>query len=351
MSQNMHFATKYILKNAVPYVIINMVVILKMSYKDAPQVLKSYLTYLDVVNGRSSKTVYEYYLDLSNFFRYVKKERNKLSCELSDVDISNIDIDFIKQITLQDAYAFLQYIKEKGGNNRTVNRKTCSIRGFFKYYKNKVREIEVNPVENLECNTLPRTLPKFLSLNECQTLLSSINGENSKRDYAAIILFLNCGLRLSELVSINLSDVDNEFLTITGKGSKQRSLYLNKSCKDAIEDYITNERPFNNLTDDARKALFVSRKGNRMTPRAVQHMVEKRFNEAGLGDKNYSVHKLRHTAATLMHKHGGVDLRVLQEILGHENLGTTQIYTHVDSDQVKQAVESNPINKIKKESI
>lgn len=208
--------------------------------------------------------------------------------------------------------------------------------------------LDKNPVENLESSALPRTLPKHLSLDECNVLLSSIDGNNSKRDYAILVLFLNCGFRLAELVSINLIDIDNDYITITGKGNKQRTLYLNQACSDAINDYLKNERPFDNLTDDARRALFVSRNGNRLSRRSVQHIVETRLKQCGLGDKNYSTHKLRHTAATLMHKHGGVDIRVLQEVLGHENLGTTQIYTHIDSEQIKNAVESNPVAKIKK---
>lgn len=320
-----------------------------MAYDDIPQYLRDYLFYLDIVTGKSQKTVYEYYLDLRHFFRYIKLKKQNLKCEIDEVTITDLDLYFFKAIRLEDTYEYLYYLKEKRGcNSRTVNRKTCSIRGFFKYLTNKMGLLDKNPVENLESSALPRTLPKHLSLDECNVLLSSIDGNNSKRDYAILVLFLNCGFRLAELVSINLIDIDNDYITITGKGNKQRTLYLNQACSDAINDYLKNERPFDNLTDDARRALFVSRNGNRLSRRSVQHIVETRLKQCGLGDKNYSTHKLRHTAATLMHKHGGVDIRVLQEVLGHENLGTTQIYTHIDSEQIKNAVESNPVAKIKK---
>ncbi len=319
-----------------------------MDFNDVPFYVKDYLMYLTVVTGKSPKTVYEYYHDLLNFFRFIKRDRINSKQPIETVKVNDIDIDFIKTITLEDAYNFLYYLtNEKKCGAATRNRKMCSIRGFFKYITNKKGLLEKNPVENLESSSLPKTLPKYLSLDECTSLLNSVSGKNSKRDYAALVLFLNCGMRLSELVAINLSDVSSDFIRITGKGNKQRNLYLNDACKNAINDYITNERPFNNLTDDARKALFVSQKGTRMTSRAMQYVVEKRLNAAGLSDKKYSTHKLRHTAATMMHKHGGVDIRVLQDVLGHENLGTTQIYTHIDSEQIKNAVESNPIAKIK----
>ena len=319
-----------------------------MNFNDVPFYAKDYLMYLTVVAGKSPKTVYEYYLDLLNFFRFIKRDRINSNESIETVNVSDIDIEFIKTITLEDAYNFLYYLTDvKKCGAATRNRKMCSIRGFFKYMTNKKGLLEKNPVENLESSSLPKTLPKYLSLDECTSLLNSVSGKNSKRDYAALVLFLNCGMRLSELVAIDLSDVASDFITITGKGNKQRNLFLNDACKDAINDYVTNERPFNNLTDDARKALFVSQKGTRMTSRAMQYVVEKRLNAAGLAEKKYSTHKLRHTAATMMHKHGGVDIRVLQDVLGHENLGTTQIYTHIDSEQIKNAVESNPIAKIK----
>ena len=320
-----------------------------MAYDDVPKAVKDFLFYLDIVTGKSKHTIYEYYLVLRHYFIFLKKHKKKIIQDIKDIDITDIDIEFIKQVSLEDTYEYLFYMKEtRGCNNRTLNRKCCSIRGFFKYLCNKSGYLLKNPVENLESNSLPRTLPKHLSINECEQLLkSATDGNNCKRDYAILVLFLNCGMRLSELVSINLSDLGDEYITITGKGNKQRSIYLNDACKDAVEDYLKNERKYENLTDDARDALFVSRNGNRISRRAVQYAVENHLKKCGLGDKHYSTHKLRHTAATLMHKYGKVDIRVLQEILGHENLGTTQIYTHVDSEQIKHAVDANPVANIK----
>ena len=322
-----------------------------MAYDDAPKLLKDFLFYLDVVNGKSPKTIYEYYLDLRFYLKYIKKRKLNLKQDINDVVITDIDADFFKTISLQDTYQYLYFMKETRGNNaNSLNRKTCSIRVFFKYLTNKALALETNVMENLESNSLPRRLPKHLSVDECENLLNSIDGNNCKRNYAILILFLSCGLRLSELVSLNLSDVEADFLTINGKGNKQRNVYLNDVCKSAITDYIKNERITENLSPDAKNALFISRNGNRISRRMVQSLVEKQLKIAGLGDKKYSTHKLRHTAATLMHKYGGVDIRVLQEVLGHENLGTTQIYTHVDSEQIKDAVNSNPISKIKKDT-
>lgn len=323
-----------------------------MAFDDVPKLLKEFLFYLDIVNGKSEKTIYEYYLDLRLYLKFIKKHRLQLTEEIFEVSVTDIDVDFIKTIKLEDTYEYLFYMKERRGcSARTINRKSCSIRVFFKYLTNKAGILEKNPMENLESSSLSQTLPKYLSLDESISLLDSIDGNNAKRDYAMLELFLNCGLRLSELVSINLSDIDSDYITITGKGNKQRSIYLNSVCKSAIDDYIQNERPFDNLKHEAKKALFVSRNGNRISRRAVQNVVEKRLKESGLGDKKYSTHKLRHTAATLMHKYGGVDIRVLQEVLGHENLGTTQIYTHIDNEQVKNAIDSNPISRASKKDI
>lgn len=324
--------------------------VIYVAYDDVPKIIKDFLFYLDVVTGKSKNTVYEYYLDLRCYFKFLKNKKDKLPQELiADTDISNINIDFIRQVSLEDTYEYLYYMKEtRRCNNRTLNRRCCSIRGFFKYLCNKSGELTVNPVENLESSSLPHTLPKHLSLNECELLLNSASdGNNSKRDFAILTLFLNCGMRLAELISINLSDLGNDYLTITGKGNKQRSIYLNEACKSAIEDYIKNERRQDNLTEDAKKALFISRNGNRITRRRVQQIVEEHLKKSGLSAKNYSTHKLRHTAATLMYRYGNVDIRVLQEILGHENLGTTQIYTHVDSEKIKQAIDANPVSEIK----
>ena len=319
-----------------------------MAYDDIPPIMRDFLFYLDVANGKSQKTIYEYYLDLRLYLKYIKKLKQKISDDVDLISIKDIDINFLKDITLTETYEYLYFMKEtRHANPNTLNRKICSIRAFFKYLTTKVYAFEKNPMESLSSVSLPQREAKHLSLDESIQLLDSVNGKNCKRDYAILTLFLNCGMRLAELVAINLSDLDSEFLVITGKGNKQRSIYLNDTCRSAVEDYLKNERRYDGLTDDGRKALFISMRGTRISRRTVQHLVEMHLKAAGLSEKEYTTHKLRHTAATLMHKHGNVDIRVLQRVLGHKNLGTTQIYTHIDDDQVKDAIKSNPLSKNK----
>ncbi len=311
-----------------------------------PQVLRDFLFYLEIVRGHSKSTVNEYFISLNCFFKFIKKKFGLCDSNADEKDIlvNDIDIDVIKRITLSDVYEYLYYVKEiKHNNPRTIARKVSCLRSFFGYLTNKANLLEHNPVENLETPSLPKTLPKYLSLEESAQLLESAS--ESKRDYAIIVLFLNCGMRLSELVALNIKDVGADFVTIHGKGNKQRTVYLNDACKAALDDYIKNERPRDSLKD--RDALFISRNKTRLGRRSVQNVVEKYITKSGYAAKGYTTHKLRHTAATLMHRYGNVDIRVLQEILGHENLGTTQIYTHVENEQIKNAAMANPLSKIK----
>ncbi len=308
-----------------------------------PKTIKDFIFHLEIVRGKSKKTVYEYTLDLQNFFRYMKIKKNHLPKDtlLHDVSIVDIDIQFVETITLEDIYEYLYFCREvRKNSSRSVARKMSTLRAYFKYVTIKTNELKHNPMENVQTPSLPKTLPKYLTLEESTELLSAV--KKSRRDYAILTLFLNCGMRLAELVSLNLRDVDGEYAVITGKGNKQRTIHLNQACRTAIDDYIQFERPREALIDP--EALFISRNRCRISRRAVQNVVEKYLKLAGLSDKHLSTHKLRHTAATLMHRYGNVDIRVLQEILGHENLGTTQIYTHIDSEQIKEASISNPLS-------
>lgn len=317
-----------------------------IDYDRLPQTLKDFIFYLEVVLGKSKSTVYEYILDLENFFRYMKLLKSgEKQAGLRDVSIHDLDIAFIASISVKDIYDYLYYCREKRGNgSRSIARKMSSLRTYFKYMTQRMHLLSSNPMENIETPSLPKTLPKYLSLEESTELLAAV--KKSRRDYAILTLFLNCGMRLAELVSLNLADVKNEYAIITGKGNKQRTIHLNPACREALNDYILHERPREGLKDP--EALFISRNKSRISRRAVQNVVEKYLNLAGLGDKNLSTHKLRHTAATLMHRYGHVDIRVLQEILGHENLGTTQIYTHVDSETIKEASLNNPLSGMKR---
>lgn len=263
-------------------------------------------------------------------------------------------LEMISEITLQDIHAFLGYLKKNYRSKpATLARKTASIRMFFKYLCNKMKLIPNNPAQDLESPKLDKRLPKYLTLEQSRELLQTVktptanthgNHDNSTRDFAIITLFLNCGMRLSELTGINISDIDfeNNKLTVIGKGDKERTIYLNKACVNAIHSYLA-VRPHDGVKGDARNALFLSEQRKRISNRTVQYIVKQEFRVAGIDASKYSVHKLRHTAATLMYQYGQVDIRALQELLGHESIATTQIYTHVDSEQVRNAVESNPL--------
>lgn len=314
---------------------------------ESPEILKKFLGYLQTVKGKSPNTVEKYFCDLRIFFRYLKIKKNKVSPEQKFEEISILDIDenIIKSVTLTDVFEYMNYLLENRNNQSAArSRKASSLRTFFKFITHKLNILEVNPVDQLETAKIPKVLPKFLSLEQSKKLLDTVDkyaGKFRERDYCIITLFLNCGMRLSELVNINLRDIgDNNTLKIKGKGNKERMIYLNESCKKSIDNYL-NIRPKNGLTD--KNALFISRQNNRLSPQSVQLLVNNYIKRAGLSGMGFSVHKLRHTAATLMYQHGDVDIRILKDILGHENLGTTEIYTHLANKQIQTAMESNPL--------
>ena len=250
-------------------------------------------------------------------------------------------MEFIKTITLSDAYQFLIYCKNQRGNaEATRARRVIAIRRFFIYLTDNRHLLEENPMKVLDAPKTKKALPKYMTLEEARHLLSVVDGKHKERDYAILTLLLNCGMRLSELVSIDYNDIkSNDTLVITGKGNKERTVYLNDACKSAVSAYM-RVRPHDGVKD---RALFLSSRNQRISPKTVQHMVYAYLDKAGLGDRGLSVHKLRHTAATLMYQNGHVDLLLLKEILGHENLGTTEIYTHISDDAAKAAIEANPL--------
>lgn len=313
-----------------------------------PRVLKNFLIHKQTIEGKSPKTVKEYYFDLSNFLKYMKQKKYKTDGNLEDIDIMDIDVDFIKTIDLNDLYDYMMFVSNAKHNKaRAMARKVSSLKSFFKYLNVKAKLIEFNPAKELDSPKIVKSLPRYLELNESKQLLNSIEGRNKERDYAIITLFLNCGMRLNELVGINLSHIKGNRLTVMGKGSKERTVYLNDACMEALDAYL-KVRPKTGLSDD--DALFISSQRKRISDKTVQYLVKKHIREAGLDATKYSTHKLRHTSATLMYKYGKVDIRALQEILGHENLNTTEIYTHIDSDELRKAVERNPLAEFKKEN-
>jgi site-specific recombinase XerD len=302
--------------------------------------------YLQNIKGRGLKTIDEYYIDLRTFFRYINKSRGLTDADnFEDISIDNVDIDLIKTVTLRESYEFMYFLqRERNNNQATRARKTSSLRQFYKYLERN-HKIDVNPIKELETPKTKKALPKYLTLEQSIDLLNAVEGDNYYRDYCILTLFLNCGLRLSEMVGLNYTDIrtDNT-MRVLGKGNKERIIYLNDACLRAIKAYM-EVRPVDGVKD--KHALFISRNHRRMSPKTVQAMVYKYLEKIGLDSQGYSCHKLRHTAATLMYQTGNVDIRVLKDVLGHENLGTTEIYTHLSSEQLKQAANSNPLGKIK----
>lgn len=313
-----------------------------------PRIAVQYLNYLSAIKSKSDLTVLEYASDLRMFFRFLKVQRGlaDASVEFDKVTVSDLNEDIILNASLDDAYQFLKYCRSvRKNDNNARARKAVAIKRFYRYLEINGR-IETNQIAFLESPQTKKSLPKYLTLEQSIELLKSVDGKNKERDYCILTLFLNCGLRLSELISINISDIrDNNTLVITGKGNKERVVYLNNVCLTAIESYLS-VRPKDAVKD--RDALFLSNRKIRISRQSVQKMIEGYLAKIGLSGQGFSTHKLRHTAATLMYQYGNVDPLQLKEILGHENLSTTEIYTHIHDEQLKNAVESNPLNNLSK---
>ncbi|MBQ4527385.1 MAG: tyrosine recombinase XerC [Clostridia bacterium] len=319
-------------------------------FSDVPDILRNYLNFMLVIKGRSENTVKEYYYDLKTFFKYLQAVTNDLDIlNLENVSLDNFDENILKEVTLNDLYEFMTYINNfKSSNDSYKARKVASLRSFYNYLNVKIGFMETNPAVNLDTPKLKKRLPRFLTLEESIALLKSIDGKHKERDIAIFVLFLNCGLRLSELVGINISNINfsKKTLRVIGKGNKERFVYLNDLCISAINSYLV-VRPGDNILYDDRDALFISDKNRRISNRMVELLAKKYFKAAGIDETRYSPHKLRHTAATVMYKEGNVDIKTLQEILGHVSISTTQIYTHINDSDMKKAADNNPFNAIK----
>lgn len=324
-----------------------------INHENNPDYLNSFLDYTVTILNKSPNTIKEYNYDLATFLKFIKVHFKMTDEEdFSKITIKDIPLSTIKQIKLDDIHAFLSYLTNTYHSKAATRaRKASSIRVFFNYLSQKANLIEFNPAQNLETPKLDKRLPKYLSLEDSKRLLNvagSDDNRNNKRDYAIITLFLNCGMRLSELVGINIKDINFSEcqMTVIGKGNKERTIYLNKACMTAINNYLA-VRPVEGIKTDkanSKNALFLSERKERISRRTVQYIVDKELRVAGLDTSKYSVHKLRHTAATLMYQYGNVDIRALQELLGHESIATTEIYTHVSNEQVRDAIERNPLN-------
>ncbi len=319
-----------------------------MKYAGCPPIIREFLLYLETIRNLSSRTVNAYWIDLRTFFRYMYHYRNLVDPEVpfGDISIEDLSIDFIRTITQLDIYEYLHYTMNSRDNNaNTRSRKISALRSYFKYLTVKVHKLENNPVKDLEVPSLKKSLPRYLSLDESVSLLNAVDGDFASRDYCMITLFLNCGMRLSELCGININDIHEETITITGKGNKERQVYLNTACKKAIARYF-RDRNQRTYAHKDRQALFLSRTGSRLTPRRVEQIVNGYLEKAGLSGQGYTVHKLRHTAATLMYRYGDVDILTLKEILGHAHTSTTEIYTHLDDKRLKEAADASPLSEL-----
>ena len=326
-----------------------------INHENNPDYLNSFLDYTVTILNKSPNTIKEYNYDLSTFLKFIKVHFKMTDEEdFSKITIKDIPLSTIKQIKLDDIHAFLSYLTNTYHSKAATRaRKASSIRVFFNYLSQKANLIEFNPAQNLETPKLDKRLPKYLSLEDSKRLLNvagSDDNRNNKRDYAIITLFLNCGMRLSELVGINIKDINFSEcqMTVIGKGNKERTIYLNKACMTAINNYLA-VRPVEGIKTDkanSKNALFLSERKERISRRTVQYIVDKELRVAGLDTSKYSVHKLRHTAATLMYQYGNVDIRALQEVLGHESISTTEIYTHVANVQARSAIENNPLSDV-----
>lgn len=320
-----------------------------MDYRtEAPALIRDFLVYHETIQGHSKRTVDEYYLDLRNFFRFLKRDRRLVSggVPFEEISIDDVDIGLAGGVTLTDVYSYMNYLsRDRGLSNTSRARKVATIRSFYKYLTNKAKLLDANPVQELDSPNLKKSLPRYLNLDESLELLDSVDGKNFTRDYCILTLFLNCGLRISELVGLNKTDVRGDQLRVLGKGNKERILYLNDACQKALSDWLTDRSA---LTLVDQNALFVTLQNRRRISKAAVHkLVKKHLAAAGLDSTQYSSHKLRHTAATLMLQNG-VDVRTLQEVLGHDHLNTTQIYTHVDSEDLRGAARANPLARVSK---
>lgn len=323
----------------------------KINRTEMPSFLSEFLSYLRTVKGRSERTVTEYYQDIRSFFRYILITRGEVpeGQPFSQIPIKNLSLEMLSQVTLTEVYDFLFYIAEERDNReRARARKTSAIKGLFKYLTVSTSLLKNNPVKDIELPKQKKSLPKFLTLDESCRLLDAADNENpeSLRDYCILTLFLNCGMRLSELVGINKNDINytEHTLRLIGKGNKERIVYLNDACIEVLRSYTDSREN----TDAEPHALFLSRLGKRISKRRVQQITENALKMAELDGRGLSVHKLRHTAATLMYQHGGVDTRILKEILGHESIATTEIYTHLSDAQMQEAADSSPLSIVRK---
>lgn len=321
-----------------------------VDHGELPVYARDFLSYMDTIRNCSENTVREYFYDLRIFLRFLEVHKNNNKEPFDEIAVDGVSIETIKDTNLSDLYAYMTFLsRTRGMSSRSRARKAATIKSFYKFLLSKAKLLDTNPAQELEAPKLAKDLPRYLSLEESKKLLSVIDGRYSSRDFAIIVILLNCGLRISELVNIDKRHIrDNNTLVVRGKGNKERTIYLNDACIYAINNYLAvRPKPKAENLD----ALFISMRGNRISRKTIHYMLKRYFLKAGLDASKYSAHKLRHTAATLMYRHGHVDIRALQSILGHKSISTTEIYTHVDNEKIREAVESNPLSGVRQSDI
>ncbi|MCL2365662.1 MAG: tyrosine recombinase XerC [Oscillospiraceae bacterium] len=332
-----------------------------MNYRtESPEIIREFLFYHETIKGHSKKTVDEYFLDLRTFFRYMKIHKNLIARDtpFEEISIMDINLNFVEKITVSDIYEYLAFLsrdRPKQQNSRNTDyglnansraRKVAVIRSYYKYLTLKAKKLSESPVADMDSPKLRKSLPRFLSLDESVRLLDKVDGKHRARDLCILIIFLNCGLRISELAGLDLTDLREDHIRVIGKGNKERVVYINDACAEAINEHIKIRK---NITATDGRALFLSSRRTRISTSTIHALVKKHLLAAGLDSTKYSSHKLRHTAATLMLK-SGVDVRTLQELLGHEHLNTTQIYTHIENSSLRDAASRSPLSGYKKKT-
>ncbi|GKU24720.1 tyrosine recombinase XerC [Clostridium folliculivorans] len=320
------------------------------AYNNLPNSVIDFLNYLETIKGKSERTIAGYKFDLTVFFRFIKLYKGLCNSEIdfNEIPLTDIDENFLRTIKLTDLYAFMSFVEKQRINGTYARaRKVAALKSYFKFISTKAKILTEDPTVELETPKISKRHPVYLTLDQSINLLNSLDQKNKNylRDYCILTLFLNCGLRLSELCNIQIDKIKNDTLTIIGKGNKERTVYLNEASLDSIQKYIA-ARDSSKCDAENKRFLFLSSRNKKIDKRTVEILVKKHITNSGLTQDKYTPHKLRHTAATLMYKYGNVDIRSLQQILGHESVSTTQIYTHIDDEGLREAVNSNPLSKI-----
>lgn len=329
-----------------------------MSNINLPEPIVTFAGYKSSIQNCSKLTVREYVNDVILFFRYIivtRRGDDPAKTEMTEISLASLDYALAGSVGTDEIYSFMLYLSTARENGVRIRaRRLSAIKAFYKYHTAKSRKLQDNPAKDIDSPTVKPALPKYLSLDESIKLLESVPKDcpTYERDYCILTLFLNCGMRLSELVGIDLASIADDLskLVVCGKGNKMRVIYLNSACRHALKRYLavrqTKAAEHGQPIID-KNALFLSSRRKRISNQMVQTLVYRYLDLAGLGGRGLSVHKLRHTAATLMYNEGEVDVLTLKDILGHEQLTTTQIYTHLSNKKLEEAVEMNPLAKIK----